>query len=1034
MIVNQNLQKIFGLKYYDEICKYIESIQNAIDSYDIVIFMARKAYCFYKALEMNELVVPNNDCQVFSSRAVSFNNIDFTNKRVALFEDVVILGESLFEVLDDENIKEVNMDIFMLAYSSDFFKKTSEYKQKFFESLVMSNKELLEFATLITNYIIYEMVPYNTDFPVYSFKYSDYETLAQHLNNYNLTSITELIQCRNNSILEYVIAIDNSYMSGILPQNILEDAIFKIRIYIDINKNICLIAPIIIFCSIDIFELESIYSKLFSSKYENFINKKDYQAYIKSKLRIFGYRLSEFLAKSYMNNLFRSFNIENFSNEKELFSFEFENISIHNLKVKTSINKHHNNNNYLSLYNALGYGYDLLISNFDSAQSNFFKKEYISFDDIANQIKVVDEDPYKIRTFSSLILDIFIDNGVVVPRISVLDNTIKRVFKFGEVAKLTFHDFVLFAIVLGDIADELKSTLKRTEIEKFSVIFFREFNQNFSVESNVAESFRICYSKFGPRISSSETQYKVSQGESLLDILLNNKNLLIVAPNKEINIPHISQDEEYNKVKSQDRKYFAIKLAKLKQYFSNAIAQNKNSEAFCYINSYIRLLTLIAIGNKDTEKLLSLIAEVDLIKCKSLSKCIDLDHAIRLLESIIDGVLSGIWKYVCFTNPKYIKDVFQALNDCSNEDNALFVIDIFYKNAIPKTPLMHKQFFDEIGNFLIDVAIFYISLCKYKNILTHSDFQKNLYKYIFDNNDIVKNSKQKYQDIFNKGKKEVNEFVSSQLKEFDNISTRIIDKFHVLNDTSSLQFVPYTECFVLFDINSEKEITRKISEYRTYQKNGFIVFPVDSNNKKDVLNYICSTLDNVETKALYFSSYDENISLFSASSKFYGEKFLNNIHETINFIRRNINSTTSKEVYILPKTNIKNDTINTKNFSLKLKDTIQYQSNRKINVYTFEERETMKATNIYVSGDMITVETVYGDFNLQKKISTELDNLAKSCDNANVQEQIKKAKDAISEKEPNKFKEAIKWLGEQSVDLLKTVGVPIITQLISDNI
>lgn len=71
-----NFADTFSVEYLDLIVKYKNRIQNFLETYDIIIFMARKAICFYKAMVVNGEIIPNEKCVVLSSRILSYNVIN----------------------------------------------------------------------------------------------------------------------------------------------------------------------------------------------------------------------------------------------------------------------------------------------------------------------------------------------------------------------------------------------------------------------------------------------------------------------------------------------------------------------------------------------------------------------------------------------------------------------------------------------------------------------------------------------------------------------------------------------------------------------------------------------------------------------------------------------------------------------------------------------------------------------------------------------------------------------------------------------
>lgn len=91
-----NFSDVFSVEYMEIITKYKSHIQKLLSMYDIVIFMARKAICFYKAMVVNGEIIPNEKCMVLSSRILSYNVIKkFKGKRIAIIDDVVVKGKSI---------------------------------------------------------------------------------------------------------------------------------------------------------------------------------------------------------------------------------------------------------------------------------------------------------------------------------------------------------------------------------------------------------------------------------------------------------------------------------------------------------------------------------------------------------------------------------------------------------------------------------------------------------------------------------------------------------------------------------------------------------------------------------------------------------------------------------------------------------------------------------------------------------------------------------------------------------------------------
>lgn len=88
-----SFNEIFSGDYLQVVTQYSKQIQRILDSYDIAIFMARKAICFYKSMVINKKIKPTK-CQVISSRVLEYNTIgNFRDKKIAVIDDVVVKGK-----------------------------------------------------------------------------------------------------------------------------------------------------------------------------------------------------------------------------------------------------------------------------------------------------------------------------------------------------------------------------------------------------------------------------------------------------------------------------------------------------------------------------------------------------------------------------------------------------------------------------------------------------------------------------------------------------------------------------------------------------------------------------------------------------------------------------------------------------------------------------------------------------------------------------------------------------------------------------
>jgi len=295
--------------------------------------------------------------------------------------------------------------------------------------------------------------------------------------------------------------------------------------------------------------------------------------------------------------------------------------------------------------------------------------------------------------FSSLIfssiIDVLIDTGVLIPTIvhHRYNNTVVRAYKGGEVCALNEEHFKLFTYTLNKYLNYLEhDILGKIEFEKLCVMFFstavKEKILGISRKTDMDDEYSICYSKFGPRVSTSKRKYearessslaskllsisyidrdKVKIGTSKADVTIDNSvdtvhsdNLLQVVEEYEVNdkykIKNTLKDEEITD------KYWANVSNRFVRRFSRIykhLFDNKTGEIIfdevrnMFLYSYPELLTLMAIGLNKKEQLLSLLAEVHLFNEKKLVG--DIEYILIKHHEILDGLLSGMWKYMCFS-------------------------------------------------------------------------------------------------------------------------------------------------------------------------------------------------------------------------------------------------------------------------------------------------------------------------------------------------------------------------------------------------
>ena len=245
--------------------------------------------------------------------------------------------------------------------------------------------------------------------------------------------------------------------------------------------------------------------------------------------------------------------------------------------------------------------------------------------------------------------------------------------------------------------------------------------------------------------------------------------------------------------------------------------------------------------------------------------------------------------------------------------------------------------------------------------------------------------------------------------EIDNKSNKLLDEFKIFDTISSLNYQTYTECIALFDMDNGDSFDICYQDMRTYKFKNILIIPIEKQNKKYILDRICSSFNN------------DNIMLHSANDIFYGTKFLDEINNVVNYIRKNFQSIISKELLILPKKDFDGRGLQTEKFLFDYVEKTSYQDKRTIYKYYFREDMKMNVTNMYIFGNMYNIEQLSGDLNT----------VSENCENPEVKKYIQEAKEAIEKKDESKLKKCLKWLGEHAIELIKDVGAGVLVELIA---
>lgn len=577
-----NIADIFPNKFYDISYSYVRKLEEVLVHYDVVIFMARKAICFFKALLLNGVITNEYSCEVYSSRILSYNVWDeLSGKIVALVDDVVIHGSSVNDARQNLLKHGIIADIYISAWMDNDFEKDergqnlSDLREDLQEPFVyLDETDIYSYANYITRYIEASMLPYNIDQPTVLVEYGS-EELDDFLHEHRLTDITSTVQ-KKYGIENKVIHYSGEILRPILGRvNInLDEICIKLRIFHDLDSHQLMIFPIILFPIISAKTIDHIYSYIQTEKLDEFIWNENKAVIEENRTKVLIYAVNHYILSRFLwcervhGRDFKYVWVD--SNEKILFSKSLLNSDYvkntliekisdlqmpYKLEQKTQVRQLFFNE-YLGAAYVMIFG-DINCSegekqSFFDAKGNLISKKVITYQCLYEKLRKYafskqknDEAEQKNNEVDfcivSNIIDVLIDRGMLVPiLVHTQDDSIVRAYRCGEVARLTDKEFDLFSYMLaryasfkwenGDLIEknvESDKHIGKIEAEQLCVLFFRNaakkklFGSLYDEIDGTDDAYSVYYSVFGPLVSKAKgKEYEVGKKESLFDNLV----------------------------------------------------------------------------------------------------------------------------------------------------------------------------------------------------------------------------------------------------------------------------------------------------------------------------------------------------------------------------------------------------------------------------------------------------------------------------------------------------------------------------------
>lgn len=194
-IKHATVEEIFPVEYSEFIIKHCDNIQKFTKQYDYVIFMARKAFCFYEALASNGEIVPDPKCTVLSSRVLSYNIFNqFIGKRIIIVDDVVVRGKSLSYAKKIFDKHGLYVDVYFVACHKEYMNQIDFRENMVAASVFLSETNIFQLSSYITEYVSASMVSYNVDQPSYDVCFKDEKQVAEWKRKNIISNVSDGFQ------------------------------------------------------------------------------------------------------------------------------------------------------------------------------------------------------------------------------------------------------------------------------------------------------------------------------------------------------------------------------------------------------------------------------------------------------------------------------------------------------------------------------------------------------------------------------------------------------------------------------------------------------------------------------------------------------------------------------------------------------------------------------------------------------------------------------------------------------------------------
>lgn len=796
------IEKFFDGDLKNQIMKYCRKLESISNGYDVLIFMARKSICFYDALILNgEVKRPDRSVVITtSSRIFSYDCKFLKGKKIALLDDIVLKGTTLTETIKYLLQQGINdFDVYYIASQSIKDEKFELIKKHLKEPIIeLDNSMILVLGNSITNYISASACSYNVDYPVF---YMDSENgfFENYIEKNNCISVPRCNVSNKTKMYIQGFSCQDFFDQFSLPElNSIKakekEVILKLRIFYrpDAPKRKVVVIPIIVLPKMTKEEIRTIFKSLKYSDLDEMVENIDEDKKVCNMLNVIQYVLSYQLFLSIFHKVYNfKYSI---NNQDYIFPQAYSERIVECLKkckIMTidGISNTLLRNDIFELSKTYSYFFDFIGKRHKEDKEHTAK---FSFSDVYTYCKELsDIDKNELIGYVSVLFDYAIDTGLVVPIINIQNKYYMRSYRLSEQYELQEVQFDLIVYMYNEYQIKTgKTEMNRILAEKLLVLFFKtvipqildEYHRPHEDENNPQNVFGIAYARFGPVVSDSSSRLGVSQDSYLTKRLFDESR----SPFKRIYLTK-KQDKNVGKIYVKEvgdgffdnlpkdwtkktrifvNRYF---------YFEKLLEYYDIFSTLKYIKTFDQFLVISAIGNSKDNQLLSLAAELQIYQDKVNAESGTMTDIISAVNSIMDGVTSGVWKYICYRTAEYDNCCNSVFAKGKKEQKKFE--DLAYQIHLHREWLNGLKSIEEspIENYIEDVKVFLILYANIKGIEKNDGRYRD---YVNKFNKLYKepvNCKKYLNSSILRLKNELYESIDKIIREKEKIDSKFID-------------------------------------------------------------------------------------------------------------------------------------------------------------------------------------------------------------------------------------------------------------------